>query len=365
MTGYIWQIESAPNSKFPFRISIEEEGRTILALRAQDKWPGQKGNIFCIRERSAPEEEEDLRIIERVPIAFLRRQGKRVEIVLDRNIKKRCDFLFLKKKSKNGRQYEQIFFRTQTGLRSHRSKGGPLLYGTDTLELIIDSAEKYPWNFPDADVRRDRLPAGDYALVEENRFIALVERKTFDNMVTDLYQSRILHQKLSELSSFPNPAMVIEAQYGDFLDNNKIGEKCSPGYLSRLLGELSVLHPGVQIIYAGNRKLGNTWTARFFSGIRKNYIEQGYGSITAGEKPPAFVTTPVRRDLEVRKRIIEEYGQRKEGFQTKHIAADFPDMKKSTIQGIIKKLKKSGDIYAVGKGSGTRYYSKVSDKENR
>lgn len=101
-------------------------------------------------------------------MAFLKRQGKRVEIILDRPSKKRCDFLFLKKRKASGEPYEQIFFRTQTGLSSHRSRGRLLLYGGGTLSVVVDSAERYPWKFSKADSRRDKLPVGDYALVEKN-----------------------------------------------------------------------------------------------------------------------------------------------------------------------------------------------------
>ena len=83
----------------------------------------------------------------------------------------------------------------------------------------------------------------------------MVERKTFDNLLHDLYEIRVLHQKLTELSSFPNPAGVVEAQYGDFSDASRIGDQVSPGNIARVLGEIPALHPKVQFIYAGNRKL--------------------------------------------------------------------------------------------------------------
>jgi hypothetical protein len=71
MTGYIWQVDKTPNSRFPFRISILEDLRTVLALRTRDKWPGQKGNNFSIRESGVPDDEHLVQI-ESVPIAFLR-----------------------------------------------------------------------------------------------------------------------------------------------------------------------------------------------------------------------------------------------------------------------------------------------------
>lgn len=356
MTGYTWQVEKTQNPRFPFRICILEDSRAVLALRAQDKWPGQKGNIFCIRESGSQEDGEDLNLIESVPIAFLRRQGKRVEIILDRANRKRCDFLFLKKPSATGELHEQIFFRTQTGLRSHRSKGSPLLYGTEKLEIVIDSSERYPWRFPAADTSRAKLPTGDYALVWENRYIAVAERKTFENLLHDLYEIRILHQKLSELSSFPNPAVVVEAQYGDFSDKARIGDSLSASHLNRLLAEVSALHPGVQFIFAGNRKLANAWTSRFFAAVRKRIADSGQNSTEAAQRPPTFVSTPVRLDLEIRKKILEDLAAGPRGFSMKELKSDYAEIGTSLLRRIVQQLKREQKIHSVGKSSAARWY---------
>jgi len=99
MTNTFYVLEAVNNSKFPYRLTIRQAEKLLLALRVQDKWPGQKGNIFCIREDDRdlePLEKE----IERAPIISLKRFGKRLAIVLDRPTNKRCEFLFLTKKYK-------------------------------------------------------------------------------------------------------------------------------------------------------------------------------------------------------------------------------------------------------------------------
>lgn len=53
MTGYTWQVEKTENLRFPFRIAIREGEKTVIDLRAQDKWPGQKGQIYCPTMESA------------------------------------------------------------------------------------------------------------------------------------------------------------------------------------------------------------------------------------------------------------------------------------------------------------------------
>ena len=50
----------------------------------------------------------------------------------------------------------------------------------------------------------------------EHEIHALVERKTLDNMLSDISQIQVLHQQLTELSAYRHAALVIEAQYSDF-----------------------------------------------------------------------------------------------------------------------------------------------------
>jgi hypothetical protein len=88
-------LASVNNPKFPYRLTIRQGEKVLLAIRVQDRWLRQKGNIFCIREDNK-ELEPPVEEIERVPVVSLKRYGKRLAIVLDRPSNKRCDFLFLR-----------------------------------------------------------------------------------------------------------------------------------------------------------------------------------------------------------------------------------------------------------------------------
>lgn len=70
-------------------------------------------------------------------------------------------------------------------LRQHNSRGRTNLFGEREIGIVIDSSERYPWKFANAEVRRSSLPAGDYALIHEERPAAVVERKSFDNLLAD------------------------------------------------------------------------------------------------------------------------------------------------------------------------------------
>ena len=68
----IWKLESTQETKFPYLLTIERPGTILLQLRVQDRWPGQKGHVFCVRVQDDiewPVFEE----MERVPVTSLRR----------------------------------------------------------------------------------------------------------------------------------------------------------------------------------------------------------------------------------------------------------------------------------------------------
>ncbi len=262
----LWVLERCANERFPYRLTIER-GERRLVLRVQDRWPGANRNVFCLRETELSD--DVLEEIERVPITALQRRGVRLSIVLDRPRNKRCDFLILKRPYRDGRPgtYEQIFWQTQSSMRQRR----PRVRLThprrrDTYVVRIAHDEKYPWRFPAAVTERGRLPAGDYALMEGERVLAVVERKTFENFQHDLTVLPLLHQKLMELSSFERHALVIEAPYEDFLSRAK-SPYLSPSFAAEAIAELFASHPRLRIVFCANRKTANEWTRRYFDAV--------------------------------------------------------------------------------------------------
>lgn len=261
-------LERVEDRRFPYRITLTKGDRVLLALRVQDRWPGQKGNVFCMREekgaRAAPCGE-----LERVPVSVMKRLGKRLSLVLERPRRKRCDFLFLTKeyKTKEGR-YEQIFWRTQRALTARRPRAKLTTFGPCSLNIIIDTSERYPWRFPGCDAAKGKLPVGDYALLgQQGEILAVVERKSFENMLAEFGRMPLFHQQLAELCYYSHCALVIEANYSDFLNPSK-APYYKPSFTAMALAEINALHPGLSVVFAGNRKLGQEWTLRFFSGVQ-------------------------------------------------------------------------------------------------
>lgn len=302
--GLIWIVQNTGNPRFPVRIAIEQDGKILFAVRAQEAWPGQKGNVFCIRDGTPADELDLFTTIERVPVINFDRFGKSLRVTLDRPLKKRCEFLILEKPYKNRPgSYEQIFFKTQTAQREHKSRSRLSLRPLDTpFSVIIDSAEKYPWKFPKAQVDKRKLPAGDYALIHQDAILAVVERKTFDNLVSDFSRIAMLHQVLRDLESLPHPALVIEADYGDFLNPDRLEHKYKPGFCYRALSELQAMHPHLPIIFARTRKEANLWTYGFFRAVYRKFVQEAADADTELTAEPV---TPYVASLRLEQRILE------------------------------------------------------------
>ena len=264
-----WILERCVSDRFPYRLQIQRGEEPWLILRTQDHWPAAGKRIFCLREEETPDSDEVLEELERVNIVAFHERGRRLSVVLDRKRYKRCDFLFLAKpyKDRPGESYEQIFWLTQKAIMQHRPAYKLVSRSSRTVFTVhIDSNERYPWSFPGMVTKRASLPIGDYALMDGDDIIALVERKTLDNLLADFGVMQVLHQKLAELATYQNNAMVIEVPYADFLNPAKV-HHYTAGFCAKAVGELHALHPDLRIVYCANRKVANEWTRHYFAAV--------------------------------------------------------------------------------------------------
>ena len=344
----LWIVERTGSRRFPFRVSIEQRGRLVVAFRVQARWPGPGQQVFCLREREL-DAAEPLEEMERVPVAALSRVGRKLAVTLDRSQRKRCEFLAVRKQRRDGSgSYEQVFFRTQSGIRAHRSRARVELGATHApLVVVVDSAERYPWRFPGAVVRRRPLAAGDYALFAGERVAAVVERKSFDNLLNDVGAIQALHQQLADLASHDRAALVIEAQYGDFLDATRVRGRWPPAHLARVLGEIAALHPRLPVVFAGNRRLANVWTERFFH------------AVSAGaEAPPLELPLVVAARYEPGGRgpgidaLIREavLGELPSPFRSAQVVARFAEVGPARVRRVLAQLEREGRIARTGPG---------------
>ena len=263
----LWIMERCASERFPYRLRILKGRELWLSLRVSDRWPAANRNIFCLREKEPPVPGEVLEEVERVAVVALQRRGRRLSVVLDRSRCKRCDFLFLTKayKARPSEEYEQIFWQTQQSMRQRRPRVRLPTAGSQ-FTVRVASDERYPWRFPGSSVVRGRLPVGDYALVNDDDLVAVVERKTFENFLSDLGTMPLLHQRLLELETYEHHALVVEAPYEHFLDSSRV-HHYTPSYCATAIAHLYADHPVLRVVFCANRKTANAWTRSYFAAV--------------------------------------------------------------------------------------------------
>jgi hypothetical protein len=164
--------------------------------------------------------------------------------------------------------YEQIFWFTQTAMRQRRPRGVRLhtTPRVGEMRVRIASDERYPWTLGGMATERGPLPTGDYALLDGEQILAVVERKTFGGLLADFGRMDVLRQRLLELTAFEQHAVVIEAPYEDFLSPDKV-HHWSAAFCARAIAELYARFPKLRLVFCSNRKTAAEWTRSYFAAV--------------------------------------------------------------------------------------------------
>jgi len=85
--------------------------------------------------------------------------------------------------------------------------------------VVVDTREKYGWKFGGRSITMERraLPAGDYAAVLGDAAVAVIERKTLENLATSLSDGGLAFQ-MQRLAEVARAAIVVEGDYPDLVD---------------------------------------------------------------------------------------------------------------------------------------------------
>jgi len=239
-------------SRLPYLIWLPIEGG--LVLKAREPWP-RAARVFCSHDGTPWDESNGL--VDDAEVLFCRRRGAAIDLVLDRPQHARSQFVFT-----IARGRPAVWWQTQKtvqsanpGARVPRGRAlGPLVVG-------VDSREKYGWKFAGRQVTIERrvLPAGDYGVIANDVVVAVVERKTLENLATSLSDGTLVFQ-LQRLAEAGRSAIVVEGDYPDLF-------RTQPGrgsWLADMLGRLAVRYPEVPIVFAGSRRFTEEWAFRFF-----------------------------------------------------------------------------------------------------
>lgn len=161
-----------PNSTLPFLIRLPlATGELVLTARE---------GLLPHRADHWPQEPE---IVERVPIRSCQRRGVAIDLVLDRPRENRSQLVFTR--IQGGRE------GISGSPRARPAKPGPgsafpAAAPPSSLSSRSSSAPASATptsSLQQADTERRALPAGDYGIAHDDQIVAVVERKTVDDLV--------------------------------------------------------------------------------------------------------------------------------------------------------------------------------------
>jgi ERCC4 domain len=232
-----------------------------LLLKARERWPAT-ARVYCHPLEEWPDRAE---VLEQVEVRSCARRGRAIDLVLDRGRENRSQFVFTE--PHQGRRGGRTMVFWQTARTVKRARPGQRVpkrraAGLGSLTIAIDSRERYPYRFAGRPVERKRqaLSRGDYAVLDGERVLAAVERKTLEDLVKRLIDGSLAFA-LADLAALPAAAVVVEERYSALL---KV-ERVQPGWLLELVARLQLRYPSVPIVFADSRKMAEEWTYRFLA----------------------------------------------------------------------------------------------------
>jgi hypothetical protein len=241
------------DSKLPFLIEVPVPGAPLV-LKAKEPWP-RTAKVYCHPAEAWP---DDAEILEDVAVRACVRRGVAIDLVLDRARENRSQIVFTTLRT--GRpgifwQSARTTRKTRPGLRvpSRRSAGG-------VLDIIVDTRERYAWKFTDqqATTTKRALAVGDYAVEFDGAIVAVVERKTLEDLASRLIDGSLLIT-LGELASVTRAAIVVEDRWADVFRLRHV----SPSMVAEMLAAAQVRYPNVPIVFCETRALAQEWAYRY------------------------------------------------------------------------------------------------------
>ncbi|MFZ1412506.1 MAG: ERCC4 domain-containing protein [Micropruina sp.] len=269
-----------PDSTLPYLIRVPL-GADGIVLKAREMWP-RTAKVYCHRSEWPAQAE----IVERVPTRSCVKRGAAIDLVLDRGRENRSQFVLTFVRGR-----EAIFWQTARTAKQARPNVRPPTAragGRESLDIVVDSHERYAWKFADLPVTtlKRALVAGDYGVESAGRLVASVERKSLVDLVSTLTSGRMRYL-LADLTALPRAAVVVEDRYSQVFAQTQV----RPAVIAESLAECQARFPSVPIIFAETRALAQQWTYRFLAAC----LDELEAEVPASERVAALAGVPAPR----------------------------------------------------------------------
>jgi hypothetical protein len=254
-----------PESTLPYLLRVPIDGGLIF--RAKETWP-RTSAVYC-HPVDASEWPAEPDIVERIPLRGCSRRGAAIDVIADRGREQRSQIVFTRARGR-----PVVFWqapRTRKQARPDVRVPTARASGLADLEIVIDAHERYPYKFAaqQASTRRQALVSGDYAVLDADRVVAAVERKSLADLVSSLTNGRLKYQ-IAELATLPRAAVVVEDRYSRVFTL----EHVRPAVVADGLAELQVGWPAVAIVFCETRKLAEEWTYRYLAAALAHGVQE-------------------------------------------------------------------------------------------
>lgn len=264
-------------SSLPFLVRLPLRSGPVV-LKVRETWP-RVSKIYCHPSDDWP---TDPSIVERVAVRSCIRRGAAIDLVLDRARENRSQFVFTRSR---GRQV--VFWqtaRTRKQARPNVSLPTARASGHDTLEVIVDSHERYAWKFSHQQVTTTRrsLVAGDYAVEHDGRIVAAVERKSLSDLVATIAGGKLWYL-LADLATHDRAALVVEDRYSQVFKLDRI----RPAVIADAVAEAAIRYPDVPVLFCETRALAQEWTYRFLGAAVAEHTRIAGAARLADQLPTA------------------------------------------------------------------------------
>ena len=280
-------------SSLPYLLWLPVDGG--LVFRTKGTWP-RTSALYC-HPVDVAEWPADPEIVERVPLRACARRGAAIDVICDRGREQRSQIVFTRARGRDVVFWQSARTRKQSRpeVRLPTARG----HGIAELEILVDAHERYPFTFAAQKTRTVRrgLGCGDYAIAQEGRIVAAVERKSLGDLVSSLSSGRLRYQ-LAELATLPRAAVVVEDRYSQIfaLRHQR------PAMVADGLAEVQIRVPSVPIVYCENRKLAEEWTYRYLAAAHAWALQEPAVRARTGisDSSPSGPAEPVPSPRELR-----------------------------------------------------------------
>ncbi|MCW5801819.1 MAG: ERCC4 domain-containing protein [Deltaproteobacteria bacterium] len=244
--------DEASSLKYLVRIPVDGG----LVLKVRDVWP-TTARVYC--HPFAGPWPADAELVEEVPVVACRRRGPAIDLVLDRPRQDRSQFVFTQARGRS-----MIFWQTRAvAMKANPGGRVPQRRALSAgFTIHVDTREKYAFRFAKRDVTlvATAHAAGDYGVRDGERWIAVVERKSIEDLIKCLSDGSLAFQ-LQAMAEVPLAAVVVEGRYPKLFEVARVKE----GWLPDVLARLQIRYREISFMFADSRKFAEEWTYRFLA----------------------------------------------------------------------------------------------------